>query len=286
MLGSEIVPVVLLDFLLVLSFSCLLPLLSSPSRTYGEILWVGAAPHRFHWPGACEGWEMVHVTPRLCLLFCASSCPNSIHNHEVPNGASCLNGPSPLLCSGSDTSCSPVELPITEPACQWECKCHRSSPAAAQRWRGGKIGRWKEKEKPSFLKERPCCHSNQAPSRLFLSNVAPCPSSSLSLFILLGWRPYFPSFTLELLPSFTWPHQSPLAARGDGTTNCCGLHRRAVLRAGSSRGWWASTPSARPPLAGQALKLSSEGHSTGHRVQVLSGVCRGRVWAHAWPARG
>lgn len=48
MLGSEIVPVVLLDFLLVLSFSCLLPLLSSPSRTYGEILWVGAAPHRFH----------------------------------------------------------------------------------------------------------------------------------------------------------------------------------------------------------------------------------------------
>lgn len=124
-------------------------------------------------PDAHKRQETVHSTLRLCLLFCSFSSPSSAPNYKVLNDASCLRGPpSSLLglwhqllsCGAAHhhqlVSGSIKMSPLV--SCMAEC------------WRVGKIGKWKEKEKPSFPKERPCCHSNQAPSRLFLSNVAPC----------------------------------------------------------------------------------------------------------------
>lgn len=160
-----------LDFLPILSFFYLFVLLSHQDIQRGSpggsrILFPSAAG-----PDAHKGQEMVHTTLRLCLLFCSLSSPSSTPNYKVLNDAICLRGPPSSLLGlwHQLLSCGAAHH---HQLVSGSVKMSLLVSCTAECWRGGKIGKWKEK--PSFPKERPCCHSNQAPSRLFLSNVAPC----------------------------------------------------------------------------------------------------------------
>lgn len=163
-----------------------------------------------------------------------------------------------------------------------------SRSGRALTWGGD--GMWKEKEKPIFPKAQPCCCSNQAPSRLFDSNVAPCPSSSLSLFIFLGWkalRPNLPGFQQSwsfLLPCVTrahWQHRvrapQVVAVSIEDELSLEQVVAPEVELLHETLGWldWGKVWSS--AMKDIALAIDSE---------CCCGSARGWVGAHGWQAVG
>lgn len=202
----------------------------------------------------------------------------------------CLRGHSPPLCSGSVTpdallqSCPSLNQLVSGSVNVTARLPQQQSPDV-----GGRLAGEKRKKNPSSQKKnpssQPCCCSNQAPSRLLLSNVAPCPSSPLSLFNppwLTGIRPNLLSFPAGLVPSVTQCEQSPLAAQGGGTLSCCSLQKmncsyskRQLQKLSFYPQSWADFSGVRPEAQQWRTALA-----------IVSECCQGCAGAHGWLGMG